>query len=142
MLERGYGRGASVDEIATELGYPTYVTGYSYASVPAALYAWLRHRGDSTACLEAILRCGGDTDTIGAIAGALLGADGGEGVFPAAWRERIADWPLSQATLRAAGGALAAGPDSPVRWWWPIQPVRNIVFLVIILTHGLRRLLP
>jgi len=142
MLERAYGKSASVDEVAAELGCPTFVTGYSYHSVPVALYAWLQHRGDPAACLEAIFRCGGDTDSIGAIVGALLGADGGAGVFPAPWLERIVDWPLSQATLRAAGRALAGGKEGPVSWWWPLQPVRNAVFLVVILAHGLRRLLP
>ncbi len=143
MLERAYAKGATVDEVAAELGCPTTVTGYAYHSVPVALYAWLRHRGDPAACLEAILRCGGDTDSIGAIAGALFGADGGEGAFPlAAWdREVIVDWPLTLGTLRAAGSALAGGANGPVRWWWPMQPLRNAVFLVVILAHGLRRLL-
>jgi ADP-ribosyl-[dinitrogen reductase] hydrolase len=141
MLERRYVQAASVDEVAAELGCPTYVSGYALHSVPLALFAWLRHRDDPTACLQAILRCGGDTDTIGAIAGAVLGADGRLETFPRAWHETIVAWPLSLDRLRAAAQALAAG-GRPVTWWWPLQPLRNVLFLVVVLVHGVRRLLP
>ncbi len=141
MLERRYVLAASVDEVAEDLGCPAYVSGYAFHSVPLALFAWLRHRDDPTACMQAILRCGGDTDTIGAIAGALLGADGRLGTFPRAWHETIVEWPLSLGRLRAAAQALAAG-GRPVTWWWPLQPLRNALFFLVILAHGLRRLLP
>lgn len=141
LLERHHGVGSTVDAVATELGCPTYVSGYSHHSVPLALYAWLKHRHDPPACLEAVLRCGGDTDTIGAIAGALLGADGGVAVFPSAWRAGLVDWPLSRGRLAAAGRALADANGRPVSWWWPLQPVRNVLFLVVILLHVVRRLL-
>jgi ADP-ribosyl-[dinitrogen reductase] hydrolase len=141
MLERRYVLAASVDDVAADLGCPAYVSGYALHSVPLALFAWLRHRDDPTACMQAILRCGGDTDTIGAIAGALLGADGRLGAFPRAWHENIVEWPLSLARLRAAAQALAAG-GRPVTWWWPLQPLRNALFFLVILAHGLRRLLP
>jgi ADP-ribosylglycohydrolase len=142
VLDRRLGLAGTVDEVASELGCPDYVTGFAFHSVPVALYAWLRHRGDPTMCIGSVLRCGGDTDTIGAIAGALLGAEGGCSVFPPAWQGRIADWPLSCSRLRAAGSALASGSSVPVGWWWPFLPIRNVVFIIIILMHGFRRLLP
>jgi len=142
MLERHHCAGDPVDAVAIDLGCPDYVSGYALHSVPLALYAWLRHRADSSACFESILRCGGDTDTMGAIAGALLGTERGVAAFPAAWLERIADWPLSIGVLSAAGQAFAAETPRPVGWWWPCQPLRNLVFLGVILAHGLRRLLP
>lgn len=140
-LERQYGLAASVDAVAMELGCPEHVSGYAFHSVPLALYAWLRHRDDPVACLQAILRCGGDTDTIGAIAGALLGADGKLVACPPAWQASICAWPLSLERMRAAAQALAAG-GRPVGWWWPLQPLRNVLFLLVVLVHGLRRLLP
>lgn len=141
-MERHHRSAASVDAFAEALGCGRGVSGYAYHSVPVALYAWLRHRGDPAACFLAILRCGGDTDTIGAIAGALLGTDGGAGCFPPAWRERVVDWPLSIGRIEAAGRSLAEPGSSPVRWWWLLQPVRNLVFLAVILVHGFRRFLP
>jgi ADP-ribosylglycohydrolase len=141
MLERRYVLAASVDDVAADLGCPAYVSGYALHSVPLALFAWLRHRDDPTACMQAILRCGGDTDTIGAIAGALLGADGKLGKCPPEWSAAIVEWPLSLGRLRAAAQSLAAG-GRPVTWWWSLQPLRNALFFLVILAHGLRRLLP
>jgi ADP-ribosylglycohydrolase len=141
LLERRLGLAASVDDVATDLGCPTYVTGYALHSVPLALFAWLRHRNDPTTCMQAILGCGGDTDTMGAIAGALLGADGKLPGFPPTWHSAIIEWPLTLDRLRAAGQALAEG-GRPVTWWWPLQPLRNLLFLLVIIMHGFRRLLP
>lgn len=36
----------------------------------------------------------------------------------------------------------AGEPSAPVRYCWPAVPARNLVFLAIVLLHGLRRLLP
>jgi len=142
QMESKFITSASVDELAIGLGCPHYVSGYALHSVPLALYAWMRHRGDPDACFSAILRCGGDTDTIGAIAGALLGADGGMAAFKSEWLQYLAEWPLSVDHLRAAGQALEIPGNPPISWRWPMQPLRNLVFLVIILAHGFRRLLP
>jgi ADP-ribosylglycohydrolase len=81
-LEEGISNEHSVDDMASKFGCPTYVSGYAYTSVPLPLYAWLRHPDDAEACLTAILRCGGDTDTMGAIAAALIGASRGRDAFP------------------------------------------------------------
>ncbi len=142
LLERHHRQGASVDAVAVALGCPTYVSGYALHSVPLALYAWLHHRHDPRSCLTAILRCGGDTDTTGAIAGALLGIDDSIAVFPPEWSARLVEWPLSRHCLSAAGYALARSEGRPVTWSWWFQPLRNLVFLVVILAHVGRRCIP
>ena len=53
----------------------------------------------------------------------------------------IIDHPLGITTLRRAGAALTHD-GRPIRWWWPLQPLRNLGFIATILIHGLRRLLP
>ncbi len=141
LLERSARQRASVDEVAAALGCSRAVSGFALHSVPLALFAWLRHRDDPRACLQAILRCGGDTDTMGAIAGALLGAHGQLAAFPKEWSEKLCEWPLSLDRLRAAAASLAVG-GRPVPWCWPLQPLRNLFFLGVVLAHGLRRLLP
>ncbi len=135
-------RHASVDEFAQSIGCDQYVSGYAYHSVPVALYAWIRYRDDPSACFAGILRCGGDTDTMGAIAGALLGADHGVDVFPDFWLHGLREWPLSKSRLRAVGTALGEPAARTIFWWWPFQPLRNVIFLLIIIGHGFRRLLP
>ena len=138
---------AAVPELADRLGLARGVTGYIYHTVPVVAYAWFRHCGDFRRTLTAVLDCGGDTDTTGAIVGGLTGAMTGTAGIPAEWRSRIADWPRSLSLLETIAGRLSAviatgQPADPVRYFWPVVPLRNLVFLLIVLVHGFRRLLP
>ena len=72
----------SVEDFAASLGLGRGVSGYAYHTVPVALYAWLRHPSDFRAALESALNCGGDTDSVGAIVGALCGARQGAADIP------------------------------------------------------------
>ena len=124
-----------------KLGLQRGVSGYAYHTVPVAIYSWLRHRGDYRAGLEAVIECGGDTDTVGAIAGALLGLSSDGGVIPRQWVERVVDWPISVRKLRELGQCLREGQPSPFpQWHWLLMPVRNLVLLIVVLVHGFRRL--
>jgi hypothetical protein len=118
-----------------------------YHTVPVAVYAWYRHCGEFEAALGAVLDCGGDTDTVGAITGALAGAVVGEEGIPRVWIDGIVDWPRGRGLLYVLSDRLSAAsrihrPLPVVRYFWPVLPVRNLLFLVIVLAHGFRRLLP
>jgi len=137
----------SVEEFAGRLDLHHGVSGYIYHTVPVAIYAWLRHYGDFQETLESVLECGGDTDTVGAIAGALAGAVVGERGIPAEWITGIWDWPRGLWVLRRLGNSLAqqcngAGAIGPVRYFWPGVIPRNVFFLGVVLAHGFRRLAP
>jgi ADP-ribosylglycohydrolase len=86
-LDAAYHSGLSVGEFAFKLGLNKGVTGYVYHTVPLAIFTWLRHYRDFEAGIEAIISCGGDTDTTGAIAGALLGTSAGVEGIPMTWTE-------------------------------------------------------
>ena len=136
-----------MSEFADELGLQRGVTGYAYHSVPVALYAWLRHPDDFRAALTEVLDCGGDTDTMGAIVGALMGARLGRGAIPPEWLNGICDWPrsvglLAQIAERLDQQRTTKRAMGPVRYFWPGLLVRNLVFLITVLCHGFRRLLP
>jgi len=138
---------ATVPEFAARLGLDRGVTGYAYHTVPVAAYAWLRHYGDFRSTVEAVLDCGGDTDTTGAIAGALAGATAGTSGIPKMWLEGILDWPRSVRLLQRAAERLAeqreeGRPLGPVSYPRLGVLPRNLFFLAVVLTHGLRRLLP
>ena len=83
----------SVQEFAGSLGLSRGVTGYVYHTVPVVVYAWYRHFGDFEATVSAVLNCGGDADTTGAIAGALVGAVTGEQGIPEDWLKGLCEWP-------------------------------------------------
>ncbi|MFN3200895.1 MAG: ADP-ribosylglycohydrolase family protein [Bradymonadia bacterium] len=132
----------TVSNLADLLGLSEGITGYMHHTVPMVIYTVLRHREDPCEGLDQLWRCGGDTDTTGAIAGALFGVEHGPSIWPEAWLTPIKNGPLSLATLQRAGEALARGDDRRVRWWWPLVPVRNLAQLVVVLGHGFRRLVP
>ena len=132
---------------ALELGMGRGVSGYAFQSVPVAIYAALRHRNDFEAALTEAIACGGDTDTVGAITGALVGARVGVAGIPAPWHSGIVEWPRSLSLLHRVGERLSQQRTTPstlgpVPYFWPAIPLRNLVFLAIVLAHGFRRLLP
>jgi ADP-ribosyl-[dinitrogen reductase] hydrolase len=146
-VEAAYLAGTSVADFAALLGLNKGVTGYIYHTVPVAIYAWLRHYGDFRATLEAALDCGGDTDTVGAICGALAGATVGVQNLPEQWLRGIADWPRSVGLLRKIADRLAKQQRNgralgEVAYFWPAVLPRNLFFLLIVLLHGFRRLAP
>lgn len=139
--------GRSVSEFADDLRLDRGVSGYAYHSVPVALYAWLRHTNDFRSALAAALDCGGDTDTVGAIVGALVGTRVSRGVIPQEWIEGICDQPRSISVLTQVGNRLGhqkvtSRIQGPVTYFWPLLIIRNICFLIAVLIHGFRRLLP
>src|ERR1017187_7018502 len=114
----------SVEQFADSLGLQKGVTGYAYHSVPVSIYAWLRHRNDFRLALESALDCGGDTDTVGAIVGTLVGAGVGNEGIPPEWIAGICEWPRSIASLEQIAARLARQEDTaqslgPVRYFWP-----------------------
>jgi ADP-ribosyl-[dinitrogen reductase] hydrolase len=136
-----------VENFAELIGQGNGISGYIYHTVSVAAYAWYRHFGDFRNTLVAIFNCGGDTDTAGAIAGALAGAVVGEEGIPHDWRHGIADWPRGRTLLLKISDTLALKSQgtpvtSPVGYFWPALCLRNALFLIIVLLHGFRRLLP
>jgi ADP-ribosyl-[dinitrogen reductase] hydrolase len=132
--------GVSALSFADELGLQRGVSGFVNHTVPVAIFCWLRHRFDFRAALEAAICLGGDTDTVGAIVGGLVGIR-----WPAvAWPE---EWELGSSHLRSLADQLADSRTSrrPVTVHypcWPLVLVRNTFFAAIVLVHGFRRLLP
>lgn len=146
-ISRALAQDCSVAEFANHLGLKDGVTGYSLHVVPVALYAWLRHGGDFRNALPAALNCGGDTDTVGAILGALCGASHSVAGIPPDWLEGISEWPRSTAFMRNLATALTERrkvnkPQREVSLFWPATIPRNIFFLSVVLFHGFRRLWP
>jgi ADP-ribosyl-[dinitrogen reductase] hydrolase len=139
--------GASAEYLAETLGLPNGITGYINHTVPVALFCWLSADGDLRRAVESVVCLGGDADTTGAIVGGIAGAGVGESGIPDEWLDDLWEWPRTLGYMRRLAHRLATqvveDENAPVpRWCWPGVIVRNIVFLCIVLFHGLRRVFP
>lgn len=135
--------GLSLEQARAALGFERGVSGFVVDTVAAACFCWQRWREQPSAAIEAAVRLGGDTDTVAAIVGALLGAELGaaelERRIDPAWIDRLHDWPIDVAHLRALARALASREHPPPRHRWLLAPVRNLAFLFVVLAHGFAR---
>jgi ADP-ribosylglycohydrolase len=146
-IRPAYEANKSVAEFAAELKLTRGVTGYIAHTVPVAVYAFLRHPDDYRTAIESVIRLGGDTDTVAAITGALVGARVGKAGIPKEWLDRWMDWPRSIAWMEKLAQKLAEGkwqetpqPAVPLAWW--AIPFRNLFFFLVVLVHVFRRMLP
>ena len=147
QVERALNERLPVRELAIRLGLENGVTGYSIHVVLVAMYSWLFHWRDFRTALISVLDCGGDTDTAGAIAGAIAGAAVTRSGIPNEWTSQLIEWPRSVAFMTAVAERLgqqeqSGSPAGPIHYFWPAVPLRNLFFLMIVLVHGFRRALP
>jgi ADP-ribosyl-[dinitrogen reductase] hydrolase len=139
--------GQSTRDFATALGLQRGVTGYAFHTVPVALHAWLAHPADYREAVLAVIRCGGDTDTVAAITGAIAGAGCGLDGLPQEWLGRLVEWPRTVAWMDRLARQLADVRAGLVSSGQPPVSViavlsRNFFFMLVVLAHGFRRLLP
>ncbi|MDB5338742.1 MAG: dinitrogenase reductase [Planctomycetaceae bacterium] len=150
LVERAVGsvqRGESTREFAMSLGLERGVTGYCYHTVPVALHAAFRYQGDMRRGVPEVIRCGGDTDSMAAIVGGILGAEAGRAGIPAEWLHGIIDRPRTVDWMERLAGQLAEVRETGRRQRALRLPVwdivfRNAVVLIVVLAHGFRRVLP
>ena len=123
------------------------VSGFVNRTVPVAALIVLRHPRDFEAAIRETLACGGDTDTVAAIVGGIVGAGTGPDGIPREWQAGLRDWPRSRAWLVELAETLALreglGLERPVPKLSVVGLLlRNLLFIVIVLAHGFRRLAP
>ena len=123
-------------------GGPGGISGYALHTLPFALAAWHTHCGDSVATLEAVVRAGGDTDTVGAVAGSLAALSATDLGASVGLVDAIADWPHSPAYLRQLGAALDGDPAPVATGFRAGLWLRSPLFMALVLAHGLKRLAP
>ncbi len=143
---RSFEAGDSTEVFAQSLGLSKGVTGYTYHTVPVCLHACFRHGPDFASALREVIRCGGDADTTAAIVGGILGARWGVEPIPEAWLDGLWEWPWTRARLEKFASALGATVEGSAvscpRYGFVPRVPRNLLFLVVILVHGFRRLFP
>jgi ADP-ribosylglycohydrolase len=144
QIEASLAEGASVRQFADEMGFSKGVSGYAVHTMTMVLFIWLRHRGDFSTIVGEAIACGGDTDSVAAIAGGIAGAE--TPAFNPKWLSKLSDFPYTVDYITRLGSVLdesaEAGPSKPPSVSnWQIIP-RNILFFFAVLFHGFRRIFP
>lgn len=150
-MQASLAAGVDVAGYARALGCEAGVTGFVMHTVPVALYAWLVHGGDFRRAVTEVVRCGGDTDSVAAITGAIVGAGSGADAIPASWLDRALELPGTMARIRRVARRLAQADASShadaATWrtralegaWWPVQFARNVAMFALLLLVLVRR---
>lgn len=144
QIEESLAGEMTVLQFADEMGFSKGVSGYAVHTMTMVLFIWLRHRGDFSAIVSKAIACGGDTDSVAAIAGGIAGAE--TEAFNPEWLEKLADMPHSVDYITRLGTALTESNEGqcvkpPSVANWLIIP-RNIIFFIAVLFHGFRRIFP
>jgi poly(ADP-ribose) glycohydrolase ARH3 len=95
--------GLQPPDLAYALG--TRPTGHQ--SVPAAIYSAAAHESVEVAITFAV-RCGGDTDTLGAMSGAVAAARTGASAIPSHWLDALEEGPKGRSHVERLADRLAA----------------------------------
>src|SRR5688500_20257621 len=71
------------------------------------MYSWAVHWSDFRAAVFSVLDCGGDSDTAGAIVGAIAGASTTSSGIPDVWTDSLMEWPGSSGVIKAIAQRLS-----------------------------------
>ena len=159
-VEKSLQENVTASDFASRMGLGEGISGYIIHTVATVLFCWLRWPGEFRRPVEEIIQLGGDTDTTAALVGGLAGAACGSKAIPQEWLDRLIEWPYSVRWMQTVLGRKLqqrfgeSEPSTGVREQrqilFPLPRFfvgiavlgRNLLFLVIVLAHGFRRLRP
>jgi ADP-ribosyl-[dinitrogen reductase] hydrolase len=143
---RSAAAGEATTEFAEHVGCERGVSGYIYKTVPVAIHAWLRNPTCYASAVRDAIACGGDTDTVAAIAGGVVGARVGAQGIPLEWRERLLEWPRTLTWIEALASGVERATSTKQSVRAPRVGVsvlpRNLLFILVIAGHLVRRAMP
>ncbi len=140
--------GRSPRAVARHFGWHHGISGYVLPSTVMSAYCFLRYPTSYRRAVESSIMLGGDTDSVAAIVGGLVGAHIGyanlpseltrkinmvphDGAWIAEMADRLAVWPHGSEDLHMA----PALPSDPV-----LQVIRNLFLVPVVLLHLVLRL--
>lgn len=139
--------GRNTQDLANSMGLTRGVGGYVYHCIPVVIHCWLSHQSNFQTAMDAIISCGGDTDTNAAMVGGIIGASTGRDSIPPAWIDGLILYPMSFESIEKLAQQLnrtqkIRETDTPTSPLWVSTLARNLFFLAIVLLHGFRRIFP
>lgn len=121
-------------------------TGYVIHTLSFALFCVLRYGEDPFEAIVEAVNAGGDTDSIGAITGAWIGAWHGASRLPQGLIAKLNNGPFGREHLEKLAQNLASQMQGRTyeipQYNWIYAMLRNILFIPVILAHVLRRIAP
>jgi ADP-ribosylglycohydrolase len=137
----------SAEEFCLQENQAKGVGGYIFHTLPVVVQIVLRHNDNYEEAISEAVRCGGDTDTVAAIIGGIVGANVGKQGIPQDWLDNLKDWPRDKTYIRLLGEELAMVKHlkkiGRSQWMDFVRLLlRNAFFMIWVLAHGFRRLLP
>ncbi|NGZ26950.1 MAG: ADP-ribosylglycohydrolase family protein [Magnetococcales bacterium] len=145
LVKESLARQEDTATFAQSLGLTKGVSGYMGHTLPVAIHAWLSHPTDFPQAIHSVISLGGDTDTVAAIVGSIVGAGVGYSGLPQEWLTHLWEWPRTGSWMVQLTNTLATSyptPAAPPAIFYPVLLFRNLFFLCIVLLHGFRRLAP
>lgn len=131
---------------ATKLANNKGISSYIYDTVSTVIQVWLRNQDSYSGGIREIIYLGGDTNTTAAILGGIIGASVGVVGIQKKWLDDIIDLPRSVNWIASLGSRLAKSLNEKSHSSLPLAiyliPLRNIIFILVILFHAFYRLLP
>lgn len=115
---------------------PENPTGFAPITMQAVAGCLAAHPEDLEKAVRLAVESGGDTDTVAAIVGGVLGARLGPSSVPTEWTDRMVEWPRSIGWMRNLARGEAREPFALLLF------ARNFFLLAVVLFHGFRRLFP
>jgi len=92
------------------------------------------------------IKCGGDTETVVAIVGAITGAGVGVKGIPERWLETIVDYPFSVGYIKKLTSELSKPEKERAKKHFRVPVllllVRNFIFIPVVFAHIIRRAFP
>lgn len=139
--------GQSTAAFAESLGLKKGISGYVYHTVPIVIHTWLTNQDDYKTAILEIIGCGGDADTTAAIVGGIIGAKVGKQGIPQQWLDNLWEFPRHIKWMEKLGQRLNQVccqniKQSTLAISLIAVLLRNCIFMIIVLLHGFRRLLP
>lgn len=134
----------STKDFANNLGLNKGISGYSYHTLPIVLHIWLNNTDDLKKGLKEIIKLGGDTDTTASILGGIIGARGTVDNIPKEYIDNLIEYPRSINWIKELSLKLSKSLENPQKELEIsifLIFIRNIIFTLIVLTHGFLRLI-
>ena len=132
-LVKAFESGKTPDEYVIDQGWEKGVSGYCIHTFCAAVYANLYYKNDFEKIIHWTIACGGDTDSVAAVAGALA-ASSDNCQLPDKYIAKITDWPFSVNYMKSI-----SGNSNSLKFPFPKMILRNLFFVPLILVLAIVR---